>query len=71
MTEPTNHSDPAQTVRGKCGKCDHVWIVAYLPMDIPPLVRIMRAARCPMCANGPKRVCLTDDPPTPLPVLEG
>lgn len=40
----------------KCSKCSHCWPAAYLPMQIDAAAKLMKAARCPNCGNGPKGV---------------
>jgi hypothetical protein len=49
---------PKQPQPARCGKCNHVWIVAYLPMDVSGFARIAKGARCPMC--GDAKVYLLD-----------
>ena len=39
------------TVNARCRACDHVWIVAYLPMQIEKAARLMQLAACPKCAD--------------------
>ena len=40
-------------VTARCGddECGHVWIVAYLPMQLDKAARLMHLAACPKCAN--------------------
>ena len=35
----------------RCGKCEHSWLAAYLPMELEKVARIMRRLACPMCAE--------------------
>ncbi len=35
------------TFKGRCGGCDHVWTIAYLPMSVTDWARLAKAARCP------------------------
>lgn len=42
-------SDNAVKVR--CGKCGHVFIVAYLPMPVEKAALAMKRATCPSCAS--------------------
>lgn len=36
---------------GRCGDCEHVWAVCYLPMPLEQAGKMMTAAQCPMCAS--------------------
>lgn len=40
----------------KCGKCSHIWIGAYLPMEMTTFAKLLKSLRCPNCGNGPKQV---------------
>lgn len=50
-----NRIEPAQLpkneLRAKCGGCSHVWIVAYLPMELTKVATLMKNAACPVCAG--------------------
>ena len=35
----------------RCGDCGHTWICAYLPMVLDVWSKLMKHARCPMCAS--------------------
>ena len=35
----------------RCGKCEHKWLAAYLPMELEKVARIMRRLSCPKCAE--------------------
>lgn len=48
--EPT--ATPKKEFRAQCGECDHIWVVAYLPMDLSKVANIMKTARCPNCAGA-------------------
>lgn len=37
---------------GRCSVCDHVWIVAYLPMPIKRCAALAEAAQCPRGCEG-------------------
>jgi ribosomal protein S27AE len=41
-----------------CKPCDHVWALAYLPMDMGKMVKLMKRAACPRCGNGGKTIFL-------------
>ncbi len=41
-----------QPFNGRCGACDHVWTVCYIPMQLGVAAKMMQAARCPMCGGG-------------------
>lgn len=36
-----------RTLNGRCGKCDHVWPVAYLPQSLATVAKLCMDARCP------------------------
>ncbi|MEK1896213.1 MAG: hypothetical protein AAAB20_23560 [Rhizobium sp.] len=38
-------------LKGRCGKCDHVFIVACLPMPLTTAAALMKRAACPTCGN--------------------
>lgn len=57
-----------RVLRGRCGGCGHVWVVAYLPMDVVSLAKLARGAACPMCAGSKVFVATATaplDPETP------
>lgn len=33
--------------KARCEKCDHVWVVAYLPMPVEDVARLGMKAACP------------------------
>ena len=35
------------TVQARCGECNHIWVVAHLPMPLDQAAKLMMAARCP------------------------
>lgn len=41
-----------ETLKARCGECDHVWIVAYLPMPLDKVAKLGMAARCPKGCDG-------------------
>lgn len=40
----------------KCSACQHVWAAAYAPMELAAMARLLKSARCPNCAHGPKGI---------------
>lgn len=40
----------AKALNGLCGECDHVWIVAHLPMEVRKVALLGKRAACPKCA---------------------
>ena len=46
----------------RCGKCGHVWIAVYLPMNLTTAATILKHAHCPMCGQGPKRLFAAEPP---------
>lgn len=55
----------AGVLRGSCGDCGHVWVVAYLPMELTKVVRIAGRAACPMCAGSQVFVATASAPVAP------
>lgn len=43
-------SEPKVPMRGQCDKCDHEWVVAWLPMSIDRIVPLLKAP-CPHCGS--------------------
>lgn len=54
----------------RCGACDHVWAVAYMPMEVSQLARIIRAARCPNCGAGSRQMFIYQEPQSFAPMAE-
>lgn len=47
-------ADPDETtnkLRGRCGECSHVWVLAYLPMSLEKVAKIGKRSICPKCAG--------------------
>lgn len=38
-------------VAAECILCGHVWIVAYLPMEMSLMGKVAKNVRCPVCAE--------------------
>jgi hypothetical protein len=40
-------------IKAKCRipACEHVWVVAYLPMHISKVSKLLRRAACPKCGD--------------------
>lgn len=53
--------EPKEPLKVRCGVCEHTWIAAYEPIDVPKVIRIMRGMRCPMCAATSRHIYLTSD----------
>ena len=46
----------------KCNECGHVWAIAYLPMEMSKVAKVMRYPVCPKCAaTGNKIVIAKQD----------
>jgi hypothetical protein len=43
-----------------CPRCGHVWIGAYLPMDMRDMGRLMKRVCCPKCAHAKPLVAKTE-----------
>ena len=40
------------SLKARCGDCDHVWIVAYLPQSLEKVTKEAMGARCPRGCSG-------------------
>lgn len=40
------------TFNARCAVCDHVWIVAHLPMPVDDVARLAKKAQCPKGCKG-------------------
>lgn len=40
----------------KCRTCDHVWPIAYAPMELTLFAQVLIDARCPMCGADAKQI---------------
>ncbi len=40
-----------KTLKGKCGICEQVFVVAHLPMPLDEAAKLMKKAACPKCAS--------------------
>ena len=38
----------------ECEKCGHVWIVAWIPMNVMRFIAVIKGAHCPRCGVGSK-----------------
>jgi rubredoxin len=36
----------------RCGKCQHSWAPASLPIEVRQFLRLMKGIRCPSCGAG-------------------
>lgn len=46
-------------MRVQCGKCDHIWPAAYLPMEMGKVAALLKRVMCPMCGAAAKDIfCL-------------
>lgn len=52
MNNPLSHAPEATAaeLRGRCGECSHVWVVAHLPMGLREMAALAGRASCPKCA---------------------
>ncbi|MGR9441649.1 hypothetical protein [Rhizobium leguminosarum] len=41
----------SEPFKGRCGKCEHVFIVAHLPMPLTLAADLMKRAACPSCGS--------------------
>jgi len=48
--------DERKPFRVRCGKCSHKWIAAYTPMQMGPMAKVLKAIRCPMCAETARNI---------------
>lgn len=35
----------------KCGACEHIWAIVYMPMEATLAARCMKRATCPSCGE--------------------
>lgn len=42
----------------RCGACQHVWVAAWLPMELGKVGRLLKRTHCPACAGGPRKIFL-------------
>jgi len=40
-----------EPLKGRCGKCQHVFIIARLPMPLAQAAEMMQQAACPSCGS--------------------
>lgn len=43
--------EPTQALYVHCGKCQHEWFVAWLPLPVDAFVRLCRGMKCPLCRS--------------------
>lgn len=43
----------------RCDKCGHIWVIAYLPMDMKTVSELAKRAMCPSCGNKKVAVART------------
>lgn len=55
-------ADHEKQLNAKCGACDCVFLVAYLPMDLEKAAQLMKRAACPSCGET-KRIFVASSPP--------
>ncbi len=46
----TPQPPPAASLRGRCGACSHVWVVAFLPMELDKVASLAARCACPKCS---------------------
>jgi hypothetical protein len=46
----------------RCGKCDHLWPAAWLPMEVSLFAKATSNLHCPSCGNGPKGIYVAPSP---------
>lgn len=54
----TNIPKDKKPFEGRCLNCEHVWIIAYTPMEMRRFARVVKLAHCPMCGFGSKNIVL-------------
>lgn len=47
---------------GQCRQCDHVWTLAYTPMEVGLFAKICQNAHCPMCGADSKNISIPANP---------
>lgn len=64
----TNPPPPTRTatvtnsaLKGKCGRCEHIFVVAHLPMELGKAASLAKRAACPKCGNAKSIYVATDE----------
>ncbi len=50
-----------EVLKGECAACKHVFVVAYLPMELRRVAALAKVAACPKCAGRQIRVASSGD----------
>lgn len=58
----SEHYKKREPFKGQCKKCDHVWVIAYTPMEAGLFAKVCQKAHCPMCGADSKNISI---PPKP------
>lgn len=56
---------PKQPCYARCQQCQHVFVFAYIPMEVSKFCRTMRRACCPQCAATSKHLIVFEPGVTP------
>jgi hypothetical protein len=48
----------------RCGACEHVWALAFLPMPLEKAANVIRRATCPACGEAKKIYMAASEQPT-------
>lgn len=51
-----DYQEPREPFNGQCSKCQHVWTIAYTPMDLTVFCKVCKKACCPMCGADSKHI---------------
>lgn len=47
----------------RCSKCEHVWPILYLPLEISTAGAVLKAAHCPNCGANAANIYVGDVQP--------
>jgi hypothetical protein len=48
----------SKPLKVRCAACDHSWAVAYMPLEVSVIVKIVKNAHCPACGASPRRIVI-------------
>lgn len=53
-------------LKGRCGRCEAIFVIARLPMALSKVSRLLSKAACPFCGSkSPLYLARTEDSPKP------
>lgn len=58
--EPDEKPGERKPMYARCDKCDHVWPILYLPLEISTAGQVLKAAHCPNCGANSAHIYVGD-----------